>query len=164
MEGSILVDTDSPNIKTLFGDAGKGDDKNTVTRLLVRDANLDATKFKQTFSGVELELEYSESKWENTINRKTGTAEHPRQLERVPSGAEFTFELVYDEYDDNMADKHLTSIRTAMRLLEGDYLGGSGSRGYGKICFKDVKCQRKTTTDFESTNQKQDYAQFSFNF
>ena len=164
LEGSEKVDLDSEKIKTLFGSAGQGDDKNTVTRLLVRDANLDGVKFKESFARVELELEYSESKWENTINRKTGTAEHPRQLERVPSGAEFIFEIVYDEYDDNATQAHLTTIRTAMRLLEGDYLGGSGSRGYGKISFKDVQCQRKTTTDFENNNQKQAYAQFAFNF
>jgi CRISPR-associated protein Csm3 len=30
------------------------------------------------------------------------------------------------------------SIFTSLRLLEDDALGGSGSRGYGRIAFKDL--------------------------
>jgi CRISPR-associated protein Csm3 len=164
IDGSEKPDKDSDLIKAIFGDAGKGDDKNTVTRLLVRDANLDKDKFETEFAGVELEMDYTESKWENTINRKTGTAEHPRQLERVPSGAEFNFEMVYDHYDDGNTKDHLTHIRTAMRLLEGDYLGGSGSRGYGKVKFKDVVCEIKEVADFQNGNTKKAYSDFKFDF
>jgi len=153
IEGSESANSDSGDIKNIFGDSGKNDEKGLVTRLLVRDANLEDTKtFKDRFK--ELELEYTESKWENTIDRRTGTAQHPRQLERVPSGAEFDFEMVFDEYNDEKTNEYLRLIRTAMRLLEGDYLGGSGSRGYGKIKFKDVKFSIKNIENFRTTNSE----------
>jgi CRISPR-associated protein Csm3 len=156
LEGSEDVKADSDKIKQIFGDAGDNDKKGHATRLLVRDANLDTEKFDKDFNGLELDAsDYTESKWENTINRKTGTAEHPRQLERVPSGAAFDFEIVYDRFADkatsveNETASDLTLLRIAMRLLEGDYIGGSGSRGYGKIRFENVAC---TTSEIKETN------------
>jgi CRISPR-associated protein Csm3 len=167
LEGSESAEKDKPYIKTLFGDSGGNDkendnnpkknyEKGAVTRLIVRDAMLaDKENFKKRFK--DLEFEYTETKWENTIDRKTGTAQHPRQLERVPAGAKFEFEIVYDEYDDNQTKEHLTTIRTAMRLLEGDYLGGSGSRGYGKVRFEGVNYSIKRVSDFQGANQAQSY-------
>jgi CRISPR-associated protein Csm3 len=147
LEGSESVNDDTVKIKRLFGDSGDNDKRGQATRLLVRDATLDTVKFETVFGAYDLDAsDYTESKWENTINRKTGTAEHPRQLERVPSGAEFDFELVYDRFADKATGvetdtaNDLTLLRTAMRLLEGDYIGGSGSRGYGKIRFENVTC------------------------
>jgi CRISPR-associated protein Csm3 len=148
LEGSEDVKTDTDKIKRIFGNSGDNDkERGQATRLLVRDATLDTAKFDADFAGTELDAsKYTDSKWENTINRKTGTAEHPRQLERVPSGAEFDFELVYDRFADKATGvetdtaNDLTLLRTAMRLLEGDYIGGSGSRGYGKIRFENVTC------------------------
>jgi CRISPR-associated protein Csm3 len=156
LEGSESVNADPASIKTLFGDSGENDKKGAVTRLLVRDATLaDKENFKKRFK--DLEFDYTETKWENTIDRKTGTAQHPRQLERVPAGAKFDFEIVYDEYDDGQTKAHLTTIRTAMRLLEGDYLGGSGSRGYGKVRFEGVHYAIKRVVDFENENKAQSY-------
>lgn len=118
----------------IFGMPGDDDGRGSyVTRLFVRDADLDAGNFP--YEEGDMEMRYSDIKWENTINRKTGTAQHPRQLERVPAGARFKFEMVYDVYDDQKKEEHLGHILTAMRLLEGDYIGGQGSRGYGKIEF-----------------------------
>ena len=156
LAGSESVTADPASVKTLFGDSGENDKKGFVTRLLVRDAMLeDKENFKKRFK--DLEFEYTETKWENTIDRKTGTAQHPRQLERVPAGAKFEFEIVYDEYDDAKTKEHLMTLRTAMRLLEGDYLGGSGSRGYGKVRFEGVHYTIKRVEDFQNANQAQSY-------
>jgi len=38
--------------------------------------------------------------------------------------------------------------------LEDDYLGGSGSRGYGRIEFRDVEISLKTIEDYQGTNQR----------
>jgi CRISPR-associated protein Csm3 len=161
LEGSDSVKSDNEYIKTIFGDSGENDKKGAVTRLLVRDALMkDPADFKKRFK--DLEFDYTETKWENTIDRKTGTAQHPRQLERVPAGAIFQFELVYDEYDDDKTQEHLTCLRTAMRLLEGDYIGGSGSRGYGKIRFESVQCTIKNVDAFKTTNQPKTYESFKF--
>jgi CRISPR-associated protein Csm3 len=46
--------------------------------------------------------------------------------------------MVFNVYDPE--DKILLkSLFEAMCLLEDDYLGGQGSRGYGRIKFADVK-------------------------
>ena len=174
MEGSISItarearggvsDEDFPYIIQLFGSSADDNERGEVTRLIVRDAILNTSEFKDGFPSTETEENYTDIKWENTIDRKKGTAQHPRQLERVPAGAQFDFELVYDLYDDtsnsyknnqdqeeNSVDKtpisklnkHLWALRTAMNLLQDDYLGGQGTRGYGKVSFNKIDVVQK---------------------
>lgn len=144
--GSLDVQEDPVHLLKLFGSSGDAKEENAhTTRLLVRDAALDQEHFNEKFNGQDMDFEFSTIKWENRINRRTGTAEHPRQLERVPAGAEFPFELIYDVYADaeeiyenssiTILAKHQQALDTALTLMEHDYLGGQGSRGYGKIKF-----------------------------
>jgi len=124
------------------------------TRLIVRDAHLVEEKdfeelkakfpqWKEKDSKRELQklkeekgLPYAEEKWENTINRLTASA-NPRQMERIPAGIEFKFEMVYRVFDDDNKktnDENLfATVENGLELLQGDCLGGSGSRGCGKI-------------------------------
>ena len=128
------------------------------TRVYFRDAYIDKVIAKQmkdkegNFS--ELELDYTEGKWENTIDRLTSNASNPRQTERVPAGAKFDFEIVYNIFEDKDIE-NLKVLLKGMRLLEDDYLGGSGSRGYGKIKFTDLKMEAKTIENYELDNKKQ---------
>ncbi len=123
------------HIMELFGYSGDAtnQDKILLNRLLVRDAFLENEEAAIFNNG------FTDSKWENVINRKTGTAEHPRQLERVPVGASFKLELVYNIYEDaaepdsDKFKKHLQSLLLALELLEDDGIGGSISRGYGQV-------------------------------
>lgn len=151
-EGSENPKNDSDTIKEIFGDSPSGkDDQGKITRLIVRDSflkNYDEM-FEKKGDFTDLELDYTEGKWENTIDRKSGTAGNPRQIERVPAGAIFGFEIVYDVYDDNKKDEHLKEIKKALRLLQDDYLGGSGSRGYGKILFENLSAVKKTIKNYE---------------
>ncbi|MCL1824421.1 MAG: type III-A CRISPR-associated RAMP protein Csm3 [Betaproteobacteria bacterium] len=80
----------------------------------------------------------TEVKSENRINRISGVAEHPRQTERVPAGARFDFRLSVKRLagDD---DELLNTVLEGLKLLEWDSIGGSGSRGYGKVKFVDLK-------------------------
>lgn len=155
-EGSDDVKKDSEDIKQIFGESPSRESNGQITRLIVRDAlmNIEIKSKIENREGEfsEMEMDYTETKWENTINRKTGTAEHPRQLERVPAGTVFDFELVYNEFDDEKTEKHLTLIKKAMNLLEDDYLGGSGSRGYGKIKFENVEFLQKDIEIYEGNN------------
>ena len=78
----------------------------------------------------------TETKMENTIDRIKGTAAHPRNTERVPATAIFEFNLSLRVHDnENLID----TILTGLKLLELTGLGGSGSRGYGKIIFRELK-------------------------
>ncbi len=79
----------------------------------------------------------TEVKFENTINRATAVA-NPRQIERVVRGALFPMSIIYEMTDPETLKKDFKILKTGFKLLEADYLGGSGSRGYGKIEFKNL--------------------------
>ncbi|MCX7675942.1 MAG: type III-A CRISPR-associated RAMP protein Csm3 [Alteraurantiacibacter sp.] len=80
----------------------------------------------------------TEVKSENRINRISGVAEHPRQTERVPSGASFDFRLSIKRLEGD-GDDLLDTVLQGLKLIEHDSLGGSGSRGYGKVRFTGLK-------------------------
>jgi len=128
------VKTNAKTILKLFGLSGSGSEvleEIGPTRMAVSDCF-----FTDEFKG-KLEkkrLPYTEIKAENRINRITGTAKDPRFTERVPAGAEFNFRItlkIYFNEDENLLD----ILLKGMKLLELDYLGGCGSRGYGRIKF-----------------------------
>lgn len=100
------------------------------TRLAFWDCALDEDWVKG-IKGRNLLL--TEAKSENIINRISGTAEHPRNTERVPAGAKFDFKLTLKQLDGD--DDLLDTVLAGLKLLEFDGIGGSGSRGYGKIKF-----------------------------
>jgi CRISPR-associated protein Csm3 len=60
-------------------------------------------------------------------------------MERVVRGAEFGFEIIYNVEDPAQLEEDFANIRLAMSLLENDYLGGGGTRGNGRVLFKDVE-------------------------
>lgn len=111
----------------LFGTAGDGDDKHP-SRLIVRDAELDtnATDFSNT------DLPYTETKTEVAIDRVTAKA-NPRTFERVPAGAQFKLNMVLNIFKDDAENELKNTLKQAIKLLEDDYLGGHGSRGYGQV-------------------------------
>lgn len=90
-------------------------------------------------------LKLSEAKYENVIDRQKGTASNPRQIERVPAGVKFDFSLklkIFDEQNhpfDDDENELKDMIDKGIKLLENDYLGGSGSRGYGRVKFIDLR-------------------------
>jgi CRISPR-associated protein Csm3 len=123
----------------------------TLTRLYVCDAYLDESSITDEMKA-NLELEWTEVKFETAINRITGTALSGslRQVERVPAGARFKdIELIYNVYQEE--DKEiLKNVFIAMELLEHDYLGGMGSRGYGRVAFKNVNIFWNRREDYEN--------------
>ena len=122
------------SIKRLFGSS----DPIVVSRLQFQDSLL-AVK---NFGKVEFDLPYTEIKYENTIDRATGVA-NPRQQERVPAGSEFDFKLVYNVEKTDEFEEDMKNILLMMEVLEDDSLGGHGTRGYGRIKFKNLKLNKK---------------------
>ncbi|RMF92692.1 MAG: type III-A CRISPR-associated RAMP protein Csm3 [Candidatus Schekmanbacteria bacterium] len=122
-------------ILKIFGSSGADKDDESEfgpTRVSFADCYLNA-KWKENADNKRLLL--TETKSENSINRIKGTAENPRFIERVPAGAEFDFSLTFkilEESDNVLFNKYLLN---GLKLLEMDCLGGSGSRGYGRISF-----------------------------
>lgn len=112
----------------LFGvGAGAGTPK--PSRLIVRDAELDISH-PEMFSNTD--LPYTESKTEVSIDRVTAKA-NPRTFERVPAGAKFSLNMVLNIFKDEDEQGLKNTLRQAIELLENDYLGGNGSRGYGQV-------------------------------
>ena len=125
---------DGEIISRLFGNSS---DKNyKVGRLIFRDAFLTNKKDLDSRSVKG----YTEVKFENTIDRITAEA-NPRQIERAIRDSVFGFELIYEVTDKSQAqvEEDFKVILDGLKLLELDYLGGSGSRGYGKVIFEDLK-------------------------
>lgn len=134
------MDEDEEGILRLFGSAKNGNVR--VGRLIFSDLFL--AEQDSLDSPVEV-------KFENSINRLTAVA-NPRQLERVIPGTQFNLKLLYELKDttDREKEKHaeyykgaeeewilkdFQSLIDGMKLLELDYLGGSGTRGYGQVQF-----------------------------
>lgn len=127
-------------IKRLFGSSEK---PITLSRLQFCDMLL---REKDYGRDVEFDLPYTEIKYENTIDRVTCVA-NPRQQERVPAGSEFDFRLIYNvENAEKMEEEvkcDFENIFLMFELLEDDYLGGHGTRGYGRVKFEDLKLTEK---------------------
>lgn len=133
---------DDVAIRRLFGDT----EEFMTGRLIFRDSVL-ANKEELEARGAKT---LTEIKFENTINRITAVA-NPRQMERVIPGSKFDFSMIYEvshgtpgrgrepklpSHDEISED--FTTVVGGLRLLELDYLGGSGTRGYGRVKFHDL--------------------------
>ena len=112
---------------------------NQPSKIIVRDAMLSDDSKKMLLDCDNLDMPYTENKFENVIDRVKGIAQHPRQTERVPAGAEFCAEFIINIWDDDDEQELMALFEKGIRLLENDYLGGSGSRGYGQIKFGEMK-------------------------
>ncbi len=123
---------DNDEVNALFGFAGK----DISSRIIVRDAYLessDATKLKDNFN---TDLPYSEVKFENTIDRVTGKASNPRQIERVPAGVSFKLEFILNVWNNDNENELKELFDEGINLINNDYLGGNGTRGYGHISIE----------------------------
>lgn len=140
-EGYTLnsIEKDTDEVKRLFGlGAGKSTESRS-SRLQFFDLKMTFDSCKK-FGAMDLDTYIGEIKFENTINRITAVA-NPRQIERVPAGVEFNFQLIYNIENPDEVKEDMTILANALQLLEMDYLGGSGSRGYGRVSFKNFNLE-----------------------
>ena len=121
---------DGEEILRLFGSSEKGNAK--MSRLQFSDCML---CFEGENDDFDVTTPY-EIKFENSINRKT-VVSNPRQQERVVRGSVFNFCLTYSVEDESEKKQDILNIIQALKLLQLDYLGGGGSRGNGRVLFKD---------------------------
>lgn len=134
----VKIENEDIRIKRLFGYPNEKkenpEDKREAhaSRLQIPDMFLS--------NGDELKLEgipAAEIKFENTINRITAVA-NPRQIERTSRGTEFAIHWIYNAEEAGEIEEDFRMLGEGLRLLKYDYLGGHGSRGYGKITFEDL--------------------------
>lgn len=125
-----VANNDAEEVRRLFG--ANVDNKVQIGRLIFRDCSLINEK--------NLNYATTEVKFENTINRTTGVA-NPRQIERVVKGSIFDFSVVYDIHNETEIIDDFSNIALALQMLQLDYLGGHGTRGYGKVQFNNLKAE-----------------------
>lgn len=106
----------------------------TPTRLIFRDLML-CEEHKKLFESGKYTTEF---KTEIVIDRKKGTAKDGglRTIERIPPEITFEGDIII-RYVDNEDNEELETakkvLKEGIKLLSVDYLGGSGSRGYGAV-------------------------------
>ncbi|TGY97290.1 type III-A CRISPR-associated RAMP protein Csm3 [Petralouisia muris] len=121
-------DDDNERLTRVFGSAKKGQVKRS--RIIISDMML-ANEKELRKQGLQ---SLTEVKFENTIDRITAVA-NPRQIERVIRGSEFDLDFIYEVAEEEEILEDFEVLAEGLKLLQYDYLGGNGSRGYGKVKF-----------------------------
>ncbi len=139
------IENDPEEIARLFGSAAKGSGGGRPSRLQFFDLRMTEDS-RRRMEGLELDTYIGEVKWENGIDRVTASA-NPRQIERVPAGTEFAFRLVYNIESEEELFADIDTLAKGIALLQMDYLGGHGSRGYGRVSLRDFTAEHFTVTE-----------------
>ncbi len=131
-----------------------------ASRLIVRDSYLSKDSVKALENSPFTDMPFTEQKYENSIDRVTGTVAGSgvRSQERVPAGAKFNIEFVINvfgktpqEAQDNETE-FMKLLDEGIDLLNSDYLGGGGSRGSGhvRIELNKDKIEEKVFSTYET--------------
>lgn len=136
----------------IFGGSVENKTIKFPTRVIVRDSypNEKTIKLWEKYNDV---INGAELKYENRLTRIKADAT-PRNIERVPKGSEFNFEIIFSYYDED-ENNDLLRIINAMFLLEDNYLGGSGSRGFGQVSFKDISIVKRDQSFYIDGNEEE---------
>ena len=126
------VSDDPKEITDLFG-SQKGRSKVLFSDLFLNEAFMQRLESMDIYSPTEV-------KFENSINRLTAVA-NPRQIERVIRGAQFDLEIICEAANPDELEQNVQLLAEGLKSLCFDYLGGNGSRGYGKVKFSDLKAE-----------------------
>ncbi|MBO5459819.1 MAG: type III-A CRISPR-associated RAMP protein Csm3 [Lachnospira sp.] len=125
-------DDDDERLIRLFGSAKK--ERLKRSRIIISDMVMCNDKELRE-QGLQ---SMTEVKFENSINRLTAVA-NPRQIERAVRGSQFDIDFIYEVEEENEIVEDFETLSQGMKLLQYDYLGGHGSRGYGKVKFNDLQ-------------------------
>ena len=126
----VEVKNDPEIVQRLFGSADKKEYRNA--RLQFSDSllsTIDEVKSRGVSRPTEVKL--------------TSEA-NPRQIERVIPGCKFNISIIYNinsdaQLNEMQIEEDFKAIKNGLKLLEYDYIGGHGTRGYGKIKFNNVE-------------------------
>jgi len=126
----------------IFGAPGETE-ASYPTRLIVRDVRMTPGSVEE-LKKANTDMAFTELKTEVAIDRVTSAAS-PRNIERVPAGTVFgPSEIVFSVFDTGDG-KLFKRLLEGLLLVEDDYLGGSGSRGSGKVVFREIHLEGRST-------------------
>lgn len=128
-------------LERLFGGSKKNPETNAIqpARLQISDSFLteeSANKLEEK----QLDLPYTEVKFENTINSITMEA-FPRQVERAVKGSKYEVIIYYTLQEIDQVIEDFENIAKGFKLLQLDYIGGHGTRGYGRIKWNKIEIE-----------------------
>ena len=130
---------DAECITRVFGSAKKDDNGKVMpSKILISDMFV-INEEELRNRGLQ---NLTEVKFENSINRATAVA-NPRQIERAIKGLQFGVDMIYEVENgkEDEIEEDIKLIAEALQMLQYDYLGGSGSRGYGKVKFHELNAE-----------------------
>jgi len=164
LDGKLTIGTDSNGNTTAMpckcGDClicqvfgVPAEEKRMPARLIVRDCELINSEILERSKNTD--MPYTEVKTEVVIDRITSAAT-PRQFERVPAGAVFGLNLVCNIFEGDDEQKILNKIFEGLSLVQDDYLGGSGTRGYGQVKFRIEPIKYKDQSCYENDGTPKD--------
>ncbi|OGQ86304.1 MAG: type III-A CRISPR-associated RAMP protein Csm3 [Deltaproteobacteria bacterium RIFOXYD12_FULL_56_24] len=166
-----LCENPEEDVVQLFGfaaDKGGASLDYAPTRLTVRDGSL--INVDELANSENTDMHCTEIKTEVSIDRLTSQA-NPRNFERVPAGARFKLDMVLDIYNVDVkngagttrADAFIDLLNQGLMLVEDDYLGGQGTRGYGQVQFNLKAVTERTAEDY-CTNKDRRNSSFKGKF
>ena len=167
------IDTnDTIDVKLITGIFGTMPEKikgksEPPSRLIVRDCEMTSNSSKKLFASKNTDMPFTEVKTEVVIDRITSAAT-PRQIERVPAGADFNMRLILNVYgedskkyksngDNNGELNMINKICEALCLVQNDYIGGKGTRGSGEVEINIDKVYFKDKNSYEKNNNWEEY-------
>lgn len=124
------IEQDPINVQRLFGTSKNEKGNPETARLQFSDAFLMNRDEMLRVGGI------TEVKAENTITRTTSVA-NPRTMERIVRGAKFGVMWFYTMEKPETLMEDMETLAEGCKLVSMDYLGGSGTRGYGRVAFED---------------------------
>lgn len=128
-----LISTHNDDVKRLTRLFGRAGSTIKHSRIIFSDSIM-CNRDELISLGAESE---TEAKEENSLNPLTA-ASSPRQIERVIRGAKFPLNIIYNIENEEELYEDMQTIAAGLKLLEYDYIGGHGSRGYGKLKINDI--------------------------
>lgn len=161
-DGGIPGYNENNKIALIFGHLNHNDIETPTlpTRVIFNDAELIGALDTEGEIDTNIDrvrqriiCDFVEAKTEVVIDRISGTAKKGglRTIERVPAGVVFDFSISLRVFKPDEEAEHIQIIKQGLKLLQNDALGGSGSRGSGRIEFKELK-MNDSCFDLQSVN------------
>lgn len=135
------LDLDTCPVCTIFGPHRNVRHQLGPTRIIVRDAFLSEKSFKDWEAARSEGKDFTETKTETMIDRSTGMAygKSLRRHERVNAGTEFQLSVTLRIFEEDNEARITELVKEGINLISKDYLGGSGTRGYGWVEVTDIE-------------------------
>jgi len=135
------LDLNTCPVCTIFGPHKNVRHQLGPTRIIVRDASLSEKSLEDWETARSEGRDFTATKTETMIDRNTGMASRGslRTQERVNAGTEFQLSITLRILEGDDEARIVGFVKEGIDLINKDYLGGSGTRGYGWVEVKDIE-------------------------